>query len=213
MNEFFVTVGPSLEKDIQNSTCSYLYFLGPSTHNSIYIADVTLYEIRSLLSKMQMSKSCGPCSFPNKILKENADVISGILQILISKSLREGHFPFKEARVCPIFKVGDHENCSNYRPISLLSNLSKVYERIMYNRVHNFMEKENTLYDLQFGFRKGTSTTHALVNLVENIKKSLDNKTNVCGIFIDLQKAFDTVNHKILLDKLYHYSVRGQAHL
>ena len=75
------------------------------------------------------------------------------------------------------------------------------------------MQKENTLYDLQFGFRKGTSTTHALVNLVENIKKSLDNKSNACGMFIDLQKAFDTVNHKILLDKLYHYGVRGQAHL
>ena len=75
------------------------------------------------------------------------------------------------------------------------------------------MQKENTLYDLQFGFRKGTSTTHALVNLVENTKKSLQNKTNVCGIFIDLPKAFDTVNHKILLDKLYHYGVRGKAHL
>ena len=75
------------------------------------------------------------------------------------------------------------------------------------------MLKESTLDDVQFGFRKGTSTTHALVNLVENIKKSLDNKTNVCGVFIDLQKAFDTVNHKLLLDKLYHYGVRGQAHL
>ena len=75
------------------------------------------------------------------------------------------------------------------------------------------MQKENSLYDLQFGFRKGTSTTHALVNLVENIKKSLDNKTNVCGVFIDLQKDLNTVNHKILLDKLYHYGVRGQAHL
>ena len=83
----------------------------------------------------------------------------------------------------------------------------------MYNRVHDFMVKENTLYDLQFGFRKGTSTTHALVNLVENIKKSLDNKANVCRVFIDLQKAFDTVNHKILLDKVYHYGVRGKAHL
>ena len=137
---------------------------------------------------MQMSKSCGPFSFPNKILKENADVFSGIFKILISKSLREGHFPslLKEARVCPIFKKGDHEKCSNYRPISLLSNISKIYERMMYNRVHDFMQKENTLYDLQFGFRKGTSTTHALVNLVENIKKFLDNKANLCGVFIDL---------------------------
>ena len=83
----------------------------------------------------------------------------------------------------------------------------------MYNRVYEFLLKENTIYDLQFGFQKGTSTTtNALVNLAENIKKSLDNKTNVCGVSIDLQKPFDTVNHKILLDKLYHYGVRGPAH-
>ena len=164
---------------------------------------------------MQRSKSCGPFSFPKKILKENADVFSGILQILISKSLCKGHFPslLKEARVCPIFKKGDHEKCSNYQPISLLPNISKIYERIMHNRVHDFMLKENTLYDLQFGFRKGASTTHALVNLFGNIKTSLDNKTYVCGEFIDLQKAFDTVNHRKLLDKLYHYGVRGLAHL
>ena len=164
---------------------------------------------------MQMSKSWGPFSFPHRILKENSDVFSGSIQIPISKSLREGHFPslLKEARVCPNFKKGDHEKCSNYRPISLLSDISRIYERMMYNRVHDFMLKEDTLCDLQFGFRKGTSTTHALVNLVENIKKSLDNKTNVCRVFGDLQKAFDTVNHKILLDKLYYYGVRGQAHL
>ena len=75
----------------------------------------------------------------------------------------------------------------------------------MYNGVYDFMLKENTLYDLHFGFQKGTSTTHALINLVENIRKSLANKVNVCGVFIDLQKAFDTANHKILLDNLYHY--------
>ena len=134
---------------------------------------------------MQINMSLGPFSFPNKILKENANVFSGILQILISKSLLQGHFPplLKEARVCPIFKKGDHEKCSNYRPISLISNIRKIYERLMHNRVHDFMLKENTLYDLQFDFRKGTSTTHALVNLVENIKKSLGNKTNVCGVF------------------------------
>ena len=83
----------------------------------------------------------------------------------------------------------------------------------MYNRVHDFMLKGNALYDLQFGFQEGTSTTHELVNLVENIKKSLDSRTNVCRVFIDLQKAFDTVNHKILLDKLYYYGGRGQAHI
>ena len=214
MNDFFVNVGPNLDRDIKNPTCSHIDFLGPSTPNSIFITDVTSYEIYVLLNKIQINKACGPFSFPNKVLKNNAGLFSGILQILISKSLHEGHFPslLTEARVCPIHKKGDQEKCSNYRPISLLSNISKIYERIMYNRVYDFILKENALYDLQYGFQKGASTAHALVNLVENIKKSLDNKANVGGVFIDLQKAFDTVNHTILLDKLYHYRVRGPAH-
>ena len=102
-------------------------------------------------------------------LKDDSSIFSSILQILISKSLDEGLFPtiLKEARVCPIYKKGDQEKCSNYRPISLLSNISKIYERVMYNRVYEFLLKENTLYDLQFGFQKGTSTAHALVGLGE----------------------------------------------
>jgi len=99
-------------------------------------------------------------------------------------TLLKGHFPIKlkEARFCPIHRKGDQEKCSNYGPISLLSNMFYDYDLLL---------KENTLYDCQFGFQKGTSTTHALVNLVENIRKSLGNKKNVCGVFVDLQTAFD----------------------
>ena len=109
----------------------------------------------------------------------------------------------------PVFKKGSKIDVSNYRPISLLSNIGKVFERLMHSRLYKFLEKFQCLYKLQFGFRKNHSTTHTLIDIVENIRKSIDEGNYACGVFIDLQKAFDTVNHDILLSKLKHYGIRG----
>ena len=117
----------------------------------------------------------------------------------------------KLAKVIPMFKKGCPLTASNYRPISLLSVFSKITEKVMYERLYKFLEKHETLYNLQFGFRASHSINHALVSLTEAIKNSLDNRKFGCGIFIDLQKAFDTVNHTILLLKLEHYGIRGTA--
>ena len=115
------------------------------------------------------------------------------------------------AEVCPIFKKKDKNKCENYRPISLLSNLSKLFERAMHTRIYEFLETHNIFSDLQFGFRKKHSTNHALLNIFESIKEKLDKKLFSCGVFIDLEKAFDTVNHKILVKKLEFYGIRGIA--
>ena len=101
--------------------------------------------------------------------------------------------------------------CSNYRPISLLSNINKIYEKIIYKRLYSFLNLHNCIYDLQFGFREYHSTNHALLSLTENIREALDSNSFACGIFIDLQKAFDTVDHTILLQKLHFYGIRGLA--
>ena len=100
---------------------------------------------------------------------------------------------------------------SNYCPISVLSVFSKLYEKYMYSRLYSFFTRYKILFKKQFGFRNNHSTIHALISLVDLIKKHLDNDYFVCGIFIDLQKAFDTVNHDILLAKLAHYGIRGLA--
>ena len=105
----------------------------------------------------------------------------------------------------PIFKKGLTTKESNYRPISLLS----IFEKLMYQRLYRFLEACELLFNLQFGFRSGHSTDHALVSLTENIKPSLDNNRFGCRVFIDLQKAFDTVNHDILISKEEHYGIRG----
>ena len=100
---------------------------------------------------------------------------------------------------------------SNFRPISLLSNLNKIMEKLMFNRVHSFLGKENLIYNKQFGFRPKHSTNHALINITEQIRESLDNGQYSCGVFVDFQKAFDTVNHDILLTRLDRHGIRGPA--
>ena len=109
----------------------------------------------------------------------------------------------------PIFKKGSRLLPSNYRPISLLSNINKILEKLVFSRLHRFLELHESLYELQYGFRKNHSTNHALINITESIREALDNNKTVCGIFVDFQKAFDTVNHDILLQKLDYYGIRG----
>ena len=117
----------------------------------------------------------------------------------------------KVAKVISIFKKGDYQLTSNYRPISLLFIFSEIIERAMYKRLFEFLKLHKILYNLQFGFQEHHSIDHAPISLTETIRYSLDNKRFGCGIFIDLQKAFDTVNHQILLSKMEHYGVRGGA--
>ena len=103
------------------------------------------------------------------------------------------------------------DELNNYRPISLLSIFDKIIEKLIHNRLYNFLELHNILFNNQFGFRKNNSTSFALMQITEKIKETIENKKIGCGIFIDLRKAFDTVNHKILLKKLEHYGIRGIA--
>ena len=105
----------------------------------------------------------------------------------------------KIARVTPIYKKGLRDDISNYRPISLLSVFNKIIETIMYNRLVKFLEENKLLFSNQFGFRSSHSTTHAIVLIVDKIQRAIERKEFSCGIFLDLSKAFDTVNHTILL--------------
>ena len=133
---------------------------------------------------------------------------------IINMSFATGVYPdkLKIAKVIPIFKnKGEQLLVSNYRPISLLSNINKIFEKLVYSRLYSFLNLHNCIFELQFGFRAKHSTNHALFSLTEMIREALDNSNFACGIFIDLQKAFDTVDHQILLKKIEYYGIRGLA--
>ena len=117
----------------------------------------------------------------------------------------------KIARVIPIHKDGPKNNVANYRPISLLNSLSKVYEKLMYNRVISFLESNNSLFDMQYGFRSGRSCEQALLNAQNTLLDSLTKRQISLLLLIDFSKAFDMVDHSILLKKLDHYGIRGVA--
>ena len=119
---------------------------------------------------------------------------------------------FKHAKVIPIFKSGDETEKGNYRPISLLSNLNRIFEKVMYKRFMEFIRDKNILYNSQYGFRRQCSTQHAILDIVNKIQENIDNKQFTCGVFIDLQKAFDTVAYTILLNKLQCYGFRIQRY-
>ena len=111
-----------------------------------------------------------------------------------------GVFPslLKTAKVVPVFKKDSKLGYSNYRPVSLLSNIEKILENLMCKRLYNFLNNNNIIYILQFGFRQQYSTSHALINITDNIRNALDDGNIGCGVFVDLQKAFDAVDHLIL---------------
>ena len=125
--------------------------------------------------------------------------------MIYNESINTGIVPdiLKISRVTPIFKSERATNPNNYRPISTLSSFSKVLERLVYDQLELFLSKKKVIYEYQFGFRKGYSTEQAILEISDNIKTSIDNNEITCGLFLDFSKAFDTINHQILLSKLY----------
>ena len=162
---------------------------------------------------VKKTDSIGHDNIPLKIIQYCKIEFSKILSHLNNFSMTEGVFPdhLKVAKIIPVFKAGDAQLVTNYRPISILAIFSKIFEKIVCSRLESYLEQNNILHENQFGFRRKVSTCSALLQLVDKISASMDNKKTTIGVFIDLAKAFDTVDHNILLNKLEFYGVRGIA--
>ena len=212
-NMFFSSIANELANNITATTKHFSEFLGARMVDNFIFAPVTPQLIKIIVSKLKPKRSTGPDNISTKLLKEILPTIILPLCHIFNLSLQTGFIPvrFKTAKVIPIYKSGDKHLFTNYRPISLLSSFSKIIEKIVAQQIYAFLYSKGILYNHQYGFRRGHSTSHVLIQFLNKIHEALNKNVPeyTVGIFLDLKKAFDTVDHDVLLRKLDHYGFRG----
>ena len=208
-NDFFSSIGENLAADINYINATDLSSL-PHIPNNFYLFPPNYSEIESIVKNLKLTNT-HMNSIPVKIFKMLRHVLIQPLMIVIGNSFRQGIFPdcLKIARITPIHKNGDFASPTNFRPVSSLPFMSKIYEKLFARRLLKFVNKYNIISPKQYGFQSGVSTCDALINLTEEIYKALDDKKHYIAALVDIKKAFDCVDHTILLSKLEAYGIRG----
>lgn len=207
-NNFFI----NLPKKVTNKNNNNYNSITRNS-NTIYLTPTDGIEIYKIIMSLNNTTAVGSDGISTKILKTCAKSLCEPLSFLINLSFEEGNFPnkLKTSIVRPLFKKGDQYDINNYRPITMIPVISKIFEKAMFSRLYSFLTNQNILSPYQFGFRKKSSTILACFNLVKTITESLNRKSHVCGIFLDMSKAFDYMEHYTLLFKMERYGVRGVA--
>src|SRR3984885_1008205 len=204
LNTYFTGIAQNLKANISPTTSSYSDYLGTPEPSSLAWIPTFPAEIMSLSSSLNPSKSIGPDHLDPSIIRTNLSIIINPLAQIFNSSLETGIVPdkMKQAVVIPIFKQGNREDIGNYRPISISPFFSKLLEKVVHQRLADYVTKKNIIHSTQHGFRSGYSTVLPLISIQDKITQAIDNNEFSVGIFLDLSKAFDTVDHEILIKNL-----------
>ncbi|CAL4158822.1 unnamed protein product, partial [Meganyctiphanes norvegica] len=192
----------------QNDAASYLQ---NRVHHTFLLNPISPYEVSSVIDDLKDNGNTVN-AIATSVLVHSKHIISPLIAHLIDLFVQQGFFPddIKLGCISPIFKSGDKEKASNYRPVCSLSPISKIIEKVIYNRMISFLDRYEIISNTQFGFRKNMGTETALLNYIEFLKSELTNYKYIISVFLDLSKAFDVIDHKILKMKLEYYGFRGK---
>ena len=210
-NDFFVSIGKKLANECSESLPNVDFDAdGPVQTFALFETDAS--EVYSIIKHLKNKISSGHDGISNKLLRLAASSISQFLANIFNECINDSKFPksMKIAKVLPLLKKGDFSLPDNYRPISLLTSLSKIFEKLIHKRITKFLAKHKLLTPKQFGFRENFSCAHAIAEITEFMRKTIDKKHYGLAAFIDLKKAFDTVDHNLLIKKLNSFGLRGQ---
>ena len=202
-----------MSKKIIKKNSKFQDYLKNPNRSTFFLNETEPGEIMKIINNLDTKKSGDIYSISPKNVKQTGQAVSQCLTIIFNRCILEGHFPtaLKKAKVIPLHKGDSVLSVSNYRPISLLPIFSKIFERLIYDQLIQFLDRHKILDELQFGFQKNKSTENAISAIVKNITEASTQKQSSYCIFLDFAKAFDTVNHGILIDKLSHYGVKTQT--
>ena len=213
-NNYFSNIGIQLANSVNcPAEMSYKNFLVNPVNDQFDFKLINRTDVIKAIESLNSKTSSGIDGLSTVMLKKIKMEICESLTLIINQSLKTGIFPdkLKVARVIPLYKCKDKKDISNYRPISMLPSVSKVFERIMHDQVYTYFNSRNLFYPSQYGFRKQRSTEMAALELIENIINEMDKNNIPINIFLDLSKAFDTLDHEILLYKLKYYGMKQSA--
>lgn len=210
-NKYFIETVEKNKKT--NCMSTKRYFSENSTSHSLFMMPVVKDDIVKIIASLKNTNTVGHDGISTKVIKYVKEIIAKPLSHVINLCIADGIFPnsLKKVIIKPLFKRNDKTNVKNYKPIAKIPVFSKIIEKVIYNSIYAYFEKFKLFCKEQKGFRKNVNVNMALFDVLSNVLTSVDKKRPVCAIYTGMTKAFDFVDHKILLQKLHSYGIRGNV--